>query len=241
MRFHILILGLALAFGLPVITARAQEQGRRSGNGYTFGEASSGGTGKFYMGREIAGIMGAAGGAWLERNSRQEEENSNRIVNKLPLTETSKVADVGAGTGYYTFRIAPKVPRGMVYAVDIQDEFIRRLKERKATTATTNVEVIKGSPQSPDLPPASLDLIIMVDVYHELLYPREMLQEMRKALKPSGKLLLIEYKAEDPDVAIRALHKMTAAQVTRELAAGGFHLLKHDDTLPIQHFLLFGK
>ena len=208
---------------------------------YEFRESSPGGTGKFYMGREIAGIMGAAGAAWLERDSRQQEENSSRTISKLPLSPESVVADVGAGTGYYTFRIAEKVPRGKVFAVDIQDEFIRRLRESKKNRGAENVEVIKGSEKSPNLPPGSIDLIIMVDVYHELLYPQEMLQAMRKALKPSGKLLLIEYKAEDPEVAIKPLHKMTVAQASKELKANGFKLIKQDDSLPIQHFLLFEK
>lgn len=208
---------------------------------YEYRQRSPGGTGKVYMGREIAGIMGAGGAAWLERTSRQKEENSQAILEKLPLSPASRVADLGAGTGYYTFRIAASVPQGKVYAVDIQDEFIRRLKERKAATSSQNVEVIKGSEQSPRLPEASLDLILMVDVYHELQYPEEMLRAMHRALKPSGKLLLIEYKAEDPSVAIKPLHKMTAAQVRLELEANGFKLTEHDNSLPIQHYLLFGK
>ncbi|QEC53076.1 methyltransferase family protein [Anseongella ginsenosidimutans] len=208
---------------------------------YEFRESSSGGTGKFYMGREIAGIMSAAGAAWLERSSRQQEENSNRTISKLPLQPGSVVADVGAGTGYYTFKIAEMIPGGKVYAVDIQDEFVRRLKEKKKAQQAANVEVIKGGEKSPNLPSGSVDLIIMVDVYHELLYPQEMLQAMHKALKPSGKLLLIEYKAEDPEVAIRPLHKMTVAQASKELTANGFKLIKQDNSLHIQHFLLFGK
>ncbi|HYH56331.1 MAG TPA: class I SAM-dependent methyltransferase, partial [Anseongella sp.] len=190
---------------------------------------------------EIARVIDAAGASWLERSGRQQEENSNSTISKLPIGPRSIVADVGAGTGYYTFRIAEKVPEGKVYAVDIQDEFIGRLNARKKEMNAGNVEVIKGSERSPNLPPASTDVIIMVDVYHELLYPHEMLQAMHRALKPSGKLLLIEYKAEDPDVAIRPLHKMSVAQANKELSANGFNLVKRDDSLPIQHFLLFEK
>lgn len=238
MKLHALL----LIFSLLACSNHAQEtqQSQKDTSAvYEFKTESSGGTGKFYMGREIAGVMGAAGAAWLERSDREQEENSSHTISKMPLEPHSVVADVGAGTGYYTFRIAEKIPGGKIYAVDIQEEFIQRLNVRTKELNARNVEVIKGSERSPNLPPDTIDLIIMVDVYHELLYPHEMLQAMSKALKPGGKLLLIEYKAEDPDVAIRPLHKMTVAQVNKELAANGFQLVKHDNTLPIQHFLLY--
>jgi SAM-dependent methyltransferase len=208
---------------------------------YTHKTPAPGGTGKVYMGREIAGIMGAAGGGWLERDNRQQEEQVDAAIARLPLSPASVVADIGAGTGYYTFRISPKVPRGKVLAVEVQDAFVAGLKERRQELGLENVEVIKGDSLSPNLPEASVDLAIMVDVYHELSYPQEMLQAIRRALKPAGRLLLLEYRAEDPEVPIRELHKMRAAQVTKELGANGFKLARKEDFLPIQHFLLYEK
>lgn len=208
---------------------------------YTHKTPSDGGTGKVYFSREIARIMDFKGSAWLERNSRQTEENSNLTIEKLPIDKNSIVADIGAGTGYYTFKIAPKVPQGRVYAVEIQDDAVNYLKNKAGQLDAKNVTIIKGKEESPELPENSLDLAIMVDVYHELIYPHEMLQSIRKALKPGGKLLLIEYRAEDPKVEIRALHKMSVGQVKKELEANGFRLSVDGEFLPIQHFLLFEK
>ncbi|HEY4322587.1 MAG TPA: class I SAM-dependent methyltransferase [Mucilaginibacter sp.] len=208
---------------------------------YTYKKASSGGTGKFYKGREIARIMSFEGVGWLERNSRPQEENTDLAISKLPITKSSVVADIGAGSGYYTFRIAPKVPSGKVYAVEIQDDAIKYLEERSKKINQNNVIVVKGGEQSPNLPDNSIDLAIMVDVYHELMYPHEMLQAIHRSLKPNGKLLLIEYRAEDPKVEIKELHKTSVAQVTKELTANGFHLAEDGEFLRIQHFLVFQK
>lgn len=199
------------------------------------------GTGKVYMGREIAHVMSAAGGDWLERSSRQQEEDAAAAIAALPLQANSVVADIGAGSGYYTFRIAPKLPQGKVYAVEVQDEFIGALEARKKTAGISNVTVIKGSAASPNLPAASIDLALMVDVYHELEYPKEMLQAIYKALKPEGKLLLLEYRAEDPSVPIKEMHKMSVTQANKELTANGFMVDKLETFLPIQHFLLYRK
>ncbi|WP_223815796.1 class I SAM-dependent methyltransferase [Adhaeribacter rhizoryzae] len=208
---------------------------------YTYKTPHPDGIGKVYLGREIAHVMSAAGGEWLERNTRQQEENVALAISKLNLSPNSVVADIGAGTGYYTFRIAPKVPQGKVYAVEVQDEFISALENRKKELGLANVEVIKGSNQSPNLPEASVDLAIMVDVYHELEYPQEMLQSIHKALKPTGKLLLLEYQAEDPTVQIKELHKMSITQVNKELELNNFKLYKRENFLPIQHFMLYNK
>src|SRR5581483_11862062 len=202
---------------------------------------SDGGTGKVYFGREIARIMDFRGSAWLERKTRQSEEHSDLTIANLPINQNSVVADIGAGTGYYTFKICNKVPNGRVYAVEIQDDAVNYLKNKVGQLDIKNVTVIKGKEQSPDLPDNSIDLAMMVDVYHELLYPHEMLENIRKALKAGGKLLLIEYKAEDPKVEIRPLHKMSVKQATRELEANGFKLVEDGEFLPIQHFLLFQK
>lgn len=210
-------------------------------NTYTYKTPTPDGTGKYYKGREIAQVMSFEGADWLERNTRQKEENTGLAISKLPITKNSVVADIGAGTGYYTFRIAPKVPQGKVYAVEIQDDAIKYLKDKSKTLKLNNVVVVKGEKDSPNLPDNSVDLAIMVDVYHELLYPHEMLQNIRKALKPNGKLLLLEYRAEDPKVEIKELHKMSIAQAKLELTANGFHLAEDGEFMPIQHFLVFQK
>ena len=208
---------------------------------YTFAKPSAGGTGKFYFGREIAQVMGAAGAAWLERNERQQEENTALAIDKMNLFNNEVIADVGAGSGYYTFRIAAKAPQGKVYAVEIQEEMIKLLNERKQKENTENVVVVKGNDTSTNLPLNSIDLAIMVDVYHELEYPHEILQSIRQSLKDSGKLLLVEYRGEDTALAIKPLHKTAVAQLNKELGANGFRLLYKGEFFPIQHFLLYKK
>jgi SAM-dependent methyltransferase len=160
-------------------------------NIYTYKTASDGGTGKFYYGREIAHIMDFGGSAWLERNSRQVEENSNLAISKLPINDNSVVADIGAGTGYYTFKIYSRISKGKVYAEEIQTDAVNYLKNKAGQLGAMNVIVVKGNEKSPELPENSIDLALMVDVYHELSYPHEMLQSIRKSLKPKGKLLLL--------------------------------------------------
>ena len=208
---------------------------------YKLGKASIDGIGKFYWGREISHVMGAGGTDWLERVERNEEENTNAAISNIQLTPNAVVADIGAGTGYYSFKLAVKVPNGKVYAVEIQDEMISYLTNKKAALKDSVVEIIKSSEVSPNLPENSIDLAIMVDVYHELEFPQEMLQAIRKSLKPTGKILLVEYRGEDPNVPIKALHKTTVAQLNKELAANGFELSYQGNFLPIQHFLLYQK
>ncbi len=206
---------------------------------YKYGDKTSGGTGKYYMGREIAHMIGPGGIGWLQRDDRQREENTALAIEKMNLSASMVVADIGAGSGYYSFKIARKVPDGKVFAVDVQDEMIAALKKQKAVLKDKVVEIIKGDSLSPHLPDHSVDLALMVDVYHELEYPHEMLQAIKKALKPGGKLLLIEYKGEDPSVRIRPLHKMTVAQMNSEMKANGFSLYSRGDFLPIHHFMLY--
>ena len=193
------------------------------------------------MGREIAYVMGASGAAWLERDERQKEENNELAIKNMKLKPDEVVADIGAGSGYYTFRMAKLVPDGKVYAVDIQDEMLTILNNKKKQLNTKNVEVVKSSDSSCNLPYNSIDLAIMVDVYHELSYPHEMLQSLRKALKKDGKILLIEYRGEDASVPIKPLHKTTIFQDNKEMAANGFALVYDGEFLPIQHFLEYGK
>ena len=209
--------------------------------GYVFHNGSVDGIGKFYMGREIAHVMGASGSEWLERDERNKEENTQLAIEQINLPIDGVVADIGAGTGYYSFRLTAKVPKGKVYAVEVQDEMISYLKNRKALLKDSIVEIVKSTALSPNLPDNTVDLAIMVDVYHELEFPHEMLQAIRKALKPTGKILLLEYRGEDPAVPIKLLHKTTVAQLNRELMANGFQLNYKGDFLPIQHFLLYEK
>ena len=237
LKIYLAVSLLTGCFGASLV----QQRQTGTDSAYTYKKADRDGTGKIYQGREIAQVMGFEGAAWLERNNRQKEENTNLAISKLPLLKNSIVADIGAGTGYYTFRIAPKVPSGKVYAVEIQDEAIKYLKTRSARLKNNNVIVVKGSERSPNLPDDAIDLALMVDVYHELLYPSEMLRAIRRSLKPHGKLLLLEYRAEDSKVEIKALHKMSVTQVNRELTANGFHLVQDGEFMPIQHFLLYEK
>ncbi|GAB3204324.1 ubiquinone/menaquinone biosynthesis C-methylase UbiE [Pontibacter aydingkolensis] len=236
-----LLFPLLMVLWLSTCTSCHAQKEKNIDKVYATKAPGPGGTGKVYMGREIARVIGTGGGNWLERSTRQEDENSLLAIDNMMLKPQSVVADIGAGTGFYTFRVAERVPQGKVYAVELQDAFIATLKERKQELGLNNVEVVKGGTQSINVPDATLDLAFMVDVYHELEYPQEMLQAIHKALKPGGKLVLLEYRAEDPKVAIRELHKMSAAQVKKELEANGFKLHKQVDALPIQHFLMFEK
>lgn len=227
---------ISFCFLMVMHSAFAQEK-----SPYTYKKPSANGTGKVYMGREIAHVMSFEGVEWLERNTRTEEENTNLALASLPLKSNSVVADVGAGSGFYTFRVAQKIPKGKVYAVEIQDDAIAYLKKKAVDDKLSNVVVVKGTEKAPNLPANSIDLAFMVDVYHELQHPEAYLAALRKALKPNGQLLLLEYKEEDPTVAIKPEHKMSVRQAKKELAANGFKLVKNGTFLPLQHFLLFEK
>lgn len=208
---------------------------------YSYKNPSWDGTGKIYEGREISQVMGFLGKDWLERASREREEGISIALKNLPINSSSVVADIGAGSGYYTFRIAPLVPEGKVYAVEIQDDAIDYLYNQSAELGFDNVFTIKGEEKSPNLPEGEVDLVIMVDVYHELSYPQEMLQSIYNSLKSNGKILLLEYRGEDPSINIKPLHKMTEKQAKKELQANGFELVENGKFLPIQHFLIFQK
>ncbi|WP_111671971.1 class I SAM-dependent methyltransferase [Algoriphagus litoralis] len=235
-----ILLLICLSF-LLASACQAQTRSKTTDSPYEYKTPSLDGIGKVYMGREISFVMGFQGKDWLERRSREQEESVSLAIENLPITKSSVVADLGAGSGYYTFRIAPKVPDGKVYAVEIQDEAIQFLQARSEQLGFENVSAVKGTETTPNLPDNSIDLVIMVDVYHELEYPVEMLAAIRKSLKPGGKLLLIEYRGEDPAVAIKPLHKMTVKQVEKELSANGFELVQNGQFMKIQHYLVFGK
>lgn len=208
---------------------------------YEAGPASADGTGRFYMGREIARVMSHRGAAWLERPEREREERPDVVIDALRLRPNDVVADLGAGTGYFTFRIAPRVPRGRVYAVDIQPEMLTVVERRADAEGVPNVVSVLGSEQDPGLAPASVDVTLLVDSYHEFAYPAEMLAAIRRATRPGGRLVLVEYRAEDPDSPIRPLHTMTEAQARREVEAAGFRFVESVPGLPLQHILVFAR
>jgi len=200
------------------------------------------GTGKFYMGREIAQVMGPGGIPWLERASREQEEQPQSLIAALEIQPGQTVADLGAGSGYFSFRIAPLVgPTGKVLAVDIDPVMLNTLRQRAQREQVHNLEAVGSTASNPNLPSASIDLLFMVDVYHELGYPLEMMRAVHAALKPGGRVALIEYRAEDPRVMIKAVHKMTEAQILREMKAAGFIHVKTIRTLPLQHLVIFRK
>lgn len=200
------------------------------------------GIGKFYMGREIAQVMGHLAADWLDRPEREKEEAPSKLMANLPLRPGMVVADIGCGSGYFTFRLADKVgPKGKVLAVDIQDEMLALVKQRMKVKHVTNVETIKGAEADPKLPEGGVDLILLVDVYHEFEFPYEMTANMVKALKPGGKLVFVEYRLEDPEVPIKLVHKMTVKQVLREMRPYPLRHVKTLDVLPRQHIIIFEK
>jgi len=202
---------------------------------------SRGGTGKVYLGREISHVMGHLGAAWLERPEREREERTDLLIEGLPLDSGDVVADIGAGTGYFAFPIARRLQDGAVLAVDIQQEMLDRIAARKVETGIDNVTPVFGSEVDPGLPAESVDLIYIVDAYHEFSHPLEMGQAMADALVPGGRLVLVEYRGEDPSVPIKRLHKMTEAQARKEMAAVGLAWERTADFLPQQHFMIFRK
>lgn len=193
------------------------------------------------MGREIAYVMGYEGADWLERPDRIKEEQPDKVVAEMKLKPTDTVADVGAGTGYFTFRIHRQVPQGKVYAVDIQPEMLALIEKRKQELKADNVIAVRSTETNAKLPPNSIDVVLMVDVYHEFAYPREMMESVVKALKPGGRFVQIEYRGEDPEVPIKPLHKMTVAQARKEMAAVGLVWKETKDFLPQQHFIVYEK
>jgi len=191
-------------------------------------------------GRRFAPVMGWQGADWLERGERVEEEEPDVALDVLKIAKGASVADIGAGSGYMTVRLAKRVgPAGTVYANDVQPQMLEMLRRRLDKEKITNVTLVQGAIDDPKLPPASVDLELMVDVYHEFSQPQAMLRGLRQALKPGGRLVLVEYRKEDPSIPIRLEHKMTVAEAKMEVEAEGFALSKVDESLPRQHILIF--
>ncbi len=247
-RRQLLLRGLlALAAAASLVPARAQRSDMTATPVAGYGRAprTADGIGKTYMGREIAGVMGWQGAAWLEREEREKEERGDLLLRELQLTAGMVVADIGAGTGYYARRIAPLVAGGgaggLVYAVDVQPEMIQMLDELAKKANLPNIKPVLGAVDNVRLPDASVDLAILVDVYHELEFPFEVMQSVVRALKPGGRVAYVEYRAEDPRVPIKALHKMSEAQVKKEAAAQALVYERTASTLPWQHVVVFRK
>jgi ubiquinone/menaquinone biosynthesis C-methylase UbiE len=191
-------------------------------------------------GRTFAPVMGYQGAPWLERSEREEEEAPDVALNVLKIPKGASVADIGAGSGYLTVRLAARVgPTGRVYANDVQPQMLNILARRLSDRKITNVMLIEGTFDDPKLPPASVDLALMVDVYHELSQPQAILRHLRESLKPGGRLVLLEYRKEDSSVPIKPEHKMSVAEAKMEVEAEGFTLAKVDEALPRQHILIF--
>ena len=247
MQFRIPLIGRPfqlLVCALIVISGSAEEKTNQTATSLyeTRTEHDRNGIGKFYLGREIAHVMGHQGADWLERPEREEEEKPSVMVESLKLKPGDAVADIGAGTGYLSWRLAQKVGgKGVVYAVEIQQEMLDLLGKKMAERKITNVKPVLGTITDPNLPTNAVDLVIMVDVYHEFDHPYEMLQAICRSLKPGGRVVFVEYRGEDPAVPIKLVHKMTEAQVRKEAAVQPLEWVETIGTLPRQHIIIFRK
>jgi len=234
-----LLFALVMLHGFALPGANAGEAAPAP---YSRTAPSPDGIGKVYMGREIAKVMTYHGAEWLERAERIKEERPDLVLAALELKEGMSVADIGAGTGYYARRIAERVgKRGTVYAVDIQPEMLKLLEREMARSGVSNVKPVLASATELRLLPASVDLAIMVDVYHELEYPHETLAAIVRALKPGGRVVFVEFRGDDPRVPIKRLHTMTEQQVRREAGAHEIEWVKTVSDLPWQHVIVFRK
>ncbi len=237
---HGLFVTLPLMYAIAV--AQQASPNESGDDPYRYRRPNAEGIGKFYMGREISHVMGHLGAAWLERPEREREERTDLLIENLPITLGDNVADIGAGTGYFSLPMARLVGNeGKVYAVDIQPQMLDIIAERSADQGITNVERVLATSSDPGLTPASIDMALFVDAYHEFEWPWEVMSAVYESLVPGGKLVLIEYRAEDRSVPIRKLHKMTERQARREMRAVGFDFVENGDFLPQQHFLVFEK
>jgi len=226
---------------ITLTTSQCKGQTEKINEHYEYISGSFDGIGKWYKGREIAHVMAYQGISWLERPEREKEENTSRLIQNIRISPGDTIADIGAGSGYHVFKMAPLAKKGLVYAVDIQEEMLNTIRDQKKKTGANNIELIQGKEQSVNLPENSVDKILMVDVYHEFNYPIEMLTSMYKALRRNGKIYLVEYRGEDKSIPIKKLHKMTESQAVKEFEANGFRLKENIDNLPWQHCMVFVK
>jgi FkbM family methyltransferase len=229
LSFQFTIIAFFLLTGL-----QAQER-------YVFKPGDPNGIKKWYMGRQIAHVMSHYGIDWLERPERDIEENTSLLLKNLDLKQGMQIADIGAGSGYYSRLLSKRIGNGKVFAVDIEPEMIQYLKATMQQENISNIVTVLGKEKSVSLPPSSMDMMLLVDVYHEFSFPYEMALSMHKSLKPDGKLVLVEFRLEDDNVPIKAIHKMSEAQAVKELKAAGFRLEKNISNLPWQHCMVFVK
>lgn len=208
---------------------------------YTTKAGDPNGIKKWYMGRQIAQVMSHYGIDWLERQEREMEENTSQLLKNLAVKTGMVVADIGAGSGYHSTLLSKMVGNGKVYAVDVEPEMIAYLNDRITLEGIKNIIPVLSTEQKVSLPSNSIDMMLLVDVYHEFSYPYEMALSMLDALKPGGKLVLVEFRSEDPMVPIKTIHKMSEAQAVKELKAAGFNFEKNISNLPWQHCLAFSK
>lgn len=235
------LFSLLILFCLAFCCMHCKGQETRAEGAYTYKQGSYDGIGKWYLGREIAHVMGYQGINWLERDEREEEENTTKLLRNMDIAADDTIADIGAGSGYHVFKMAPKASKGIVYAVDIQEEMLTAMRSKKEETGISNIKLTKGSEKSVNLPENSVDKVLMVDVYHEFNYPVEMIASIKKALRPDGKIYLIEYRGEDAAIPIKELHKMTEKQAVKEMEAAGMKLMENITNLPWQHCMIFVK
>ena len=231
MKYMIGMLGL-LVLGVHVSTAQER---------YTVKSGDPNGISKWYMGRQIAHVMSHYGISWLERPEREKEEGSSILMKNLALQPEMVVADIGAGSGYYSVKMSKALGKGKVYAVDVEPQMIAYLEKRAKTEKIGNIVPVLCKEQSVQLPGSSIDVMLLVDVYHEFSFPYEMGRSMLEALRPGGRLYLVEYRMEDPEVPIKTVHKMSEAQAVRELTAAGFRFERNIGNLPWQHCLVFRR
>ena len=224
-----------------LISDKSLAQVDEKGSIYTYKTGDFNGIGKWYMGREIAYVMGFQGIDWLERSEREKEEDVSTLIKNMKVRSVDHIADIGAGSGYHAFKLASLVKNGLIYAVDIQSEMLNEIELKKKLNKILNIKTILGSEKGIDLPKHSLDKVLLVDVYHEFSYPFEMIKSIKDALKPKGLLFLIEYRGEDSSVPIKKIHKMTEKQSILEMKAAGFKLKENINNLPWQHCMIFEK
>lgn len=236
--FHFLLIFL---FTLTLAACGQVEKRPKEKQTYTFENGDPNGIGKWYMGREIAHVMGYQGINWLERSEREKEENTSQLLKNMNIQPGDTIADVGAGSGYHAFKMARLVTDGFVYAIDIQPEMLQAISKKQLEQQVDNIQTVQGSEKSINLRANSVSKILLVDVYHEFNFPKEMIESMHDALTADGKIYLIEYKAEDPEIPIKRIHKMTQKQAIKEFEASGFKFVTNIENLPWQHCLIFTK
>jgi precorrin-6B methylase 2 len=239
-RFAAIVAGMALALGGSAPSAWSQQTATKAARRVRQSPAPSGP--KIYMGRAIADVMTFHGADWLVRDTRDAEEQPDKMLDALKIQPGMTVADVGAGVGYTSVKMARRVgPKGTVLATDVQPEMLRMLDANAKDLGIKNIRPVLCTPTDAKLPENAVDLILMVDVYHECSDPEATLKGLRKALKPNGRLVLVEFRAEDPEVPIKPEHKMSVAQVRKELEANGFVFKESLEFLPWQHVIILEK